>query len=72
MASYQGFWSYVHADDEAEGGRITSLARDLAAQFEMLTGEQLALFLDKDALQWGDDWQRQINSNLEGVAFFAQ
>ena len=38
MADSQGFWSCVHADDEAEGGRIVRLARDVAAQFRMMTG----------------------------------
>jgi hypothetical protein len=50
MSNSQGFSSYVHADDQADGERISRLARDVAAQFEMLTGEALALFLDKDAL----------------------
>jgi hypothetical protein len=39
MGNPQGFWSYVHADDEAEGNRISRLARDVASQFELLTGE---------------------------------
>ena len=55
MANSEGFWSYVHADDEAEGGRILRLARDVAGQFEMLTGEPLTLFLDKDAIKWSDN-----------------
>jgi hypothetical protein len=37
MAKSPGFWSYVHADDEADAERITRLARDVSAQFEMLT-----------------------------------
>ncbi len=32
MADSEGFWSYVHDDDDAEGGRITRLARDVTAQ----------------------------------------
>jgi TIR domain len=70
MTSSQGFWSYVHADDEAEGGRISRLARDVAAQFEMLTGEPLALFLDRDAIKWGEGWQDKIDTTLASVAFF--
>lgn len=70
MSSLQGFWSYVHNDDEAEGGRISQLARDVARQFEMLTGEPLALFLDRDAIKWGEDWRDKIDSNLASVAFF--
>lgn len=70
MAEWQGLWSYVHADDEAECGRITQLARDVAAQFEMLTGERINLFLDRDAIQWGEDWHSKIDEGLGAVAFF--
>ena len=51
MSESQGFWSYVHADDLAEGERISQLARDNVAQFEMLTGEPISLFLDKVAIE---------------------
>ena len=70
MASFKGFFSYVHADDQTEGGRLTRLARDVADQFQMLTGEEISLFLDKDALEWGDNWREAIDSNLASVAFF--
>ena len=70
MANSQGFWSYVHADDQAEGERISRLARDVAAQFEMLTGEHLTLFLDKDAIKWGEGWRERIDASLASVAFF--
>lgn len=55
--SSQGFWSYVHRDDEADGGRIVRLAKDVVDQYEMLTGETISLFLDRDALNWGDNWR---------------
>ena len=64
MADFEGFWSYVHADDEAEAGRISRLAKDVRDQFEMLTGEPLALFLDKDALKWGERWRAKVDSGL--------
>ena len=70
MSNSQGFWSYVHKDDEAEQGRISRLAKDVAAQYEMLTGETIELFLDKDALEWGDDWRDKIDASLASVAFF--
>jgi hypothetical protein len=65
-----GFWSYVHADDETEHGRIAELARDVVAQFEMLTGEDIELFLDRDKLDWGDEWRPKVDSSLATVAFF--
>lgn len=65
-----GFWSYVHADDDAEGGRIAQLGRDIAAQFELLTGEPIELFLDRDSLEWGAAWRERIESSLASIAFF--
>ena len=70
MNNSQGFWSYVHTDDEAERGRISDLARDVVAQYEMLTGEAIDLFLDRDEIEWGDDWRNKINDSLASVAFF--
>jgi hypothetical protein len=70
MTDWNGFWSYVHADDEAEGGRIARLARDVASQFEMRTGEKIRLFLDRDSIEWGDNWRDRIDEGLASVAFF--
>ncbi len=70
MAVAKGFWSYVHADDNAEGGRVTQLAMDLVAQYEMLTGESIELFLDRDDLQWGSDWRASVDGSLSTTAFF--
>lgn len=70
MTALQGFWSYVHADDQSDGDRISRLARDVVDQFQMLTGETISLFLDKDALSWGDDWHNKIDLSLSSVAFF--
>jgi hypothetical protein len=70
MAVIDGFWSYVHADDDAESGRIAQLARDVASQFEMQTGEPIQLFLDRDNLVWGDDWHPKIDQSLSSIAFF--
>jgi len=55
VVELKGFWSYVHADDDADGGRVSRLAHDVAAQFEMLTGEKIDLFLDRDDIEWGED-----------------
>lgn len=70
MSESQGFWSYVHADNVAEGERISQLARDIVDQMEMLTGERITLFLDKDAIEWGERWRQRIDEGLSSVAFF--
>jgi hypothetical protein len=70
LTDFQAFWSYVHADDEADGGRIRRLAHDVIGQYAMLTGEQIGLFLDADAIKWGDEWRAKIDAGLSSVAFF--
>lgn len=70
MTLARGFWSYVHKDDEAESGRVAQLARDVVAQYEMITAESIDLFLDRDQLQWGDDWKKSVDGSLASTAFF--
>lgn len=70
MTSNDGFWSYVHDDDDASFGKIVQLGRDLQRQYEMITGTSVELFLDRDSLEWGDAWESVIHSNLGTVAFF--
>lgn len=65
-----GFWSYTHADDDAEFGLISDLARDIVKQYELLTGESIELFLDRDSLEWGNAWADKVNGSLSNVAFF--
>ncbi len=70
VVTLKGFWSYVHADNDTDGGRVSRLARDVAAHFEMLTGEKIRLFLDRDDIDWGDDWRSKIDQSLASIAFF--
>jgi hypothetical protein len=64
------FWSYVHKDNDAEGGRIVQLAHDLEEQYGILTGGKLTLFLDKDKIEWGDELRDGIDRALAGTTFF--
>ena len=66
----KGFWSYVHKDDEAEDERISKLAKDVVDEYELLTGDTIELFLDKDGVGWGDEWRKKIDDHLESVEFF--
>ena len=36
----------------------------------MLTGDEIELFLDRDAIEWGERWRQSVDSSLSGVAFF--
>jgi hypothetical protein len=65
-----GFWSYAHADDENTGGHVLRLARQLAAEFRLLTGTDLTLFVDRDSLEWGDEWRAKVDTSIHGTTFF--
>jgi hypothetical protein len=65
-----GFWSYVHQDDQDEGGRILGLAARLSAAYRLLTGGTLDLFVDRDDVRWGDEWSKRINEAIAGTTFF--
>jgi hypothetical protein len=65
-----GFWSYARIDDEAEEGRIVRLARLVRVEYELLTGDSLSIFVDRDDLEWGDEWRRRIDEALAGTTFF--
>ncbi|MFE3016697.1 TIR domain-containing protein [Streptomyces sp. NPDC059256] len=65
-----GFWSYTHRDDEIEDGRIRRLANKIANEFEVITAEELHVFLDKEDIKWGDEWRNRIDTALTGSTFF--
>jgi hypothetical protein len=64
------FWSYTHRDDLLEAGRIRRLADAIANEYELLTGERLALFVDHSEISWGDRWRDVIDSALATTALF--
>ena len=70
MAQLKGSWSYVHADDAADDSRVIRLAKDVAAELGVLTGEKIDLLVDKDAIWWGEDWRNKLHDSLASIAFF--
>jgi hypothetical protein len=66
---FTAFVSYAHLDDDNSNGRIHVIAQLLKGEYELQSGVTLQLFLDRDHLSWGDEWQRVISSNLEFAAF---
>jgi hypothetical protein len=69
-ANVGAFWSYAREDDTFDGGRITTLAENLLAEYSLLTASTLELFLDRDSIEWGDAWQERIDQALVGTTFF--
>ncbi len=70
LSDAAGFWSYTRKDDELEGGRIRRLAEKLRAEFALLTGAELELFVDRDGIEWGDAWRSRIDEALAATTFF--
>ena len=69
--SAQAFWSYVHADDEAERGLIVGLARALRAEYELITGGgRLELYVDRDDIAWGSNWRGELDRAVRAAGFF--
>ncbi|MGW0944079.1 molecular chaperone Tir [Streptomyces sp. NPDC002623] len=64
------FWCYSRRDDELDGGRITRLAQSIAYEFEIITGEELKIFLDDASISWGESWRTRIDMALSSVTFF--
>jgi hypothetical protein len=70
MTEWSGFWSYVRDDDTANSGRISQLARDIEAEYAVQTGESITIFLDRDAIEWGENWRQKIDESLAANSFF--
>jgi TIR domain len=65
-----GFWSYVQQDDIDDFGRILGLAERLRAAYRLRQAEELTLFVDRESLRWGDEWNARINAAIAGTTFF--
>jgi hypothetical protein len=71
MSNLLGFYSYVHADDENDGGRVIQLGRDIVGELKAISGDDdLELFLDRDGLHQGDQWREKVDDALSNVSFF--
>jgi hypothetical protein len=68
--SAAAFWSYARDDDEYDGGRITTLAAKLRAEYSLITASSLEMFVDRDSIDWGDAWQQRIEEAIAGTVFF--
>jgi len=63
------FLSYVHSDDEQEGGRIVQFAKDLVATYSLLYGHDLRLFIDREGIPWGQQWDAWLTREAGAATF---
>jgi hypothetical protein len=47
----------MHEDNELDGGNILGLPRLIGQEYDLLSGEPLELFIDRDGIAWGEEWR---------------
>src|SRR5215469_15861861 len=65
-----GFWSYAHEDNRLDDGAVLELARLITEEYNLLSGEPLELFIDRDSISWGQEWRARIDTVLSQTTFF--
>lgn len=63
------FLSYCHADNDHLDNAMVQLVEAIAEEYEFQFGTQLQVFIDRKSLRWGDDWQAEIDRNIEETHF---
>jgi cobaltochelatase CobT len=63
------FLSYVRSDDEHDDGRITAFRKRLEGEVRMQTGDDFAIFQDRNDIAWGHNWEERIKQSLSDVTF---
>ncbi|WP_081323014.1 TIR domain-containing protein [Microbacterium testaceum] len=66
----RGFLSYTRKDNDDYGGVVDQLKRSLEGRFHAATGRQLEIFVDRDAIGWGQDWRARIRESVQSATFF--
>ena len=64
MSQYELFISYAHRDNFGNPGddvsRIQAVKLAIEREYREMTGEEVRIFLDEDAIRTGDDWRQRI------------
>lgn len=63
------FISYVHADNEHSRGRILRFAQDVKSTYHALYGYEVDLFIDREDILWGEQWQARLDKAVSETTF---
>jgi len=63
------FWSYVRDDDTALFGKIGDLRDDLRRIYKLMTGDSIEIFMDRDDIGWGQQWDQVIHRGITRTVF---
>ena len=61
------FMSYVRFNDQHDDGRLSQFRERLAAEVRAQTGQEFAIFQDRNDIAWGQNWQQRIDEALDAV-----
>ena len=61
------FMSYVRFNDAHDDGQLSQFRDRLAAEVRAQTGEEFAIFQDRNDIAWGQNWQQRIDEALDAV-----
>jgi parallel beta-helix repeat protein len=61
------FMSYVRFNDQHDDGQLSQFRERLAAEVRAQTGQEFAIFQDRNDIAWGQNWQQRIDDALGAV-----
>ena len=61
------FMSYARFNDQHDGGQLSQFRKRLEAEVQAQTGEEFAIFQDRNDISWGQNWKQRIEEALDGV-----
>jgi parallel beta-helix repeat protein len=61
------FMSYVRFNDQHDDGQLSQFRERLGAEVRAQTGQEFAIFQDRNDIAWGQNWQQRIDEALDEV-----
>ena len=61
------FMSYVRFNDQHDDGQLSQFRERLGAEVRAQTGQEFAIFQDRNDIAWGQNWQQRIDEALDAV-----
>ena len=61
------FMSYVRFNDQHDDGQLSQFRERLGAEVRAQTGQEFAIFQDRNDIAWGQNWQQRIDETLDAV-----
>lgn len=54
------FWSYARLDDKGPKRKVSKLRKEFETTLSQTQGVQCGVFFDRDSLNWGVKWRKEI------------